>query len=178
MIPLKGEIHKQIVAMLKAATENKLPVYNSETLQNMPTETSRIEYSLGGAYSTGQMYRKNVRYKGEVFEETTTEYGSSLTITVMGPPSLVSKTMYQITGLIQSTGALEQYIDDIYLLNESLIIATVPFEKAGVLYHLGKIKLNVYFPSVYRAKLNYFTRIDGVAKIDDGKTVHTVVIKK
>jgi hypothetical protein len=160
MLGLRNEIHKQIVGLLKYATENNYPVYNTDTLVETPIETTRIEYSIGGAYSTGDMYRTERNVHGVYSEVTISEYGSDLNITVIGKPEMVDDTLYKIAGIFQSTGALEQYGLDFALLNETMVVVKAPVVKAGVIYNVGKIRVDIVYESEYTTKIDYFTDVD------------------
>ena len=113
-------INREIVLFLKSCTDNKLPVYNSSLLSKPPKEKERIEFKLCNFVSTGQIYKIKDTTGVSYDVKSIAEYRCQLIIRIFDDALTCAKITGQLAGAIQTFDYLEQYLDRLYVKNETM----------------------------------------------------------
>lgn len=162
MINIKSETNKQIVSFIKEAIgRSDVPVYNTNSLTNTPVEKERIEFRLTGFRSTGQIYQTS-DIVNELEVGSISEYRCRLIIRAIGFPEFSNNAMSDISGGIQTHGYLEQYVDNLYIENETIRVSYYPVKEDGVMYIMSQISVDCYIGIEFKREIDYFTKVEDV----------------
>lgn len=152
---------KEIVSFLRAATDNKLPVFNAS--YPIPNEDeSRIEFELINFRSTGQIYKDKDKSGSDYKVSTISEYRCQLNIRVIADEVTNNEIVTNIAGAIQTQDYLEEYINGLYVENETMRIMDFPFQKDNIINMFSDILVDCYIGIEYSNNINYFDRIEDI----------------
>lgn len=160
MIVYDDIINKEIVSFLKNCTDDKLPIYNASLLSKPPKEKERIEFKLCNFVSTGQIY-KTKDVSGVTYDvKSISEYRCQLIIRIFDDALNCAETSGQIAGAIQTFDYLEQYLDRLYVKNETMRISPFIVQKDNLITNFQEIIVDCYVGIEYKNKVDYFNRIE------------------
>lgn len=162
MIQYDDEINKEIVAFIRDCTDSKLPIYNASTISKPPKDKERIEFKLSNFVSTGQIYKihDGLPNTSEYAEKTISEYRCQLSIRVFDDVISCAQLIGLLAGGIQTFGYLEQFVDILYIKNETMRIRPFIVQKDNTITNLQEIIVDCYVGIEFSKNIDYFTRVE------------------
>lgn len=160
MIVYDDIINREIVLFLKSCTDNKLPVYNSSLLSKPPKEKERIEFKLCNFVSTGQIYKTKDTTGVSYDVRSIAEYRCQLIIRIFDDALTCAKITGQLAGAIQTFDYLEQYLDRLYVKNETMRISPFIVQKDNLITNFQEIIVDCYVGIEYKNKVDFFNRLE------------------
>lgn len=145
---------------LKNCTDDKLPVYNSSLLSKPPKEKERIEFKLCNFVSTGQIYKTKDASGVSYNVKSISEYRCQLIIRIFDDALNCADLTGQIAGAIQTFDYLEQYLDRLYVKNETMRISPFIVQKDNLIANFQEIIVDCYVGIEYKNNIDFFNRLE------------------
>lgn len=162
MLEYNSIIYGELVKFIRDCTGNKLPVYNGLMMTKPPKDSERIEFRLINFYSTGQIYKTTNKGGPGYAVGTVSEYKCQLAIRVFDDPQNCAVATGMIAGAIQTFPKLEQFVDILYVENETMKIKPFTIQKDNTIVNFQEILVDCYLPIEYNVDVPYFTTVENV----------------
>lgn len=154
-------IYKEMVSFLKECSGGHLPIYNALMISKPPKDSERIEFRLINFNSTGQIYETKNTISPNLYRlGTVSEYRCQLVIRVLDDPKSCALTTGKIAGAIQTFQYLEQFVDMLYIENETMRILPFTIQKDNTIVNFQEIIVDCYVPVVFEGEVDYFDRLE------------------
>ena len=161
MLSYDNPIYGELVTFIKTCTNGRLPIYNALMLSKPPKDAERIEFRLINFHSTGQIYgTKDDTGFNKYRVGTISEYRCQLVIRILDDPKTCALTTGQIAGAIQTFQYLEQFVDRLYIENETMRILPLTFQKDNTVVNFQEILVDCYLAVPFEGDVDYFDRLE------------------
>lgn len=164
MLAYNHTVYGELVRFLKACTGEILPIYNGLMLTAPPKEDERIEFRLMNFTSTGQIYGlKDTELPDRYEVGSISEYRCQLIIRVFDDPKNCAMTTGKIAGAIQTFGYLDQFVNMLYVKNETMRIAPFCIQNDNIVINYQEIVVDCYVGIQYGNDVDYFTKVEDIS---------------
>jgi hypothetical protein len=162
MLEYNHVVYGELVKFIRSCTGGILPIYNGLMTNKPPKEAERIEFRLINFFSTGQIYDTVNKGGGNYKVGTVSEYRCQLSVRIFDDPKSCAVITGQIAGAIQTFQYLEQFVDMLYVENETMRIRPFTLQKDNTVINYTEILVDCYVPIYYENGVDYFTDVKDV----------------
>lgn len=162
MLPYNHPVYAELTTLLKTCVADKLPVYNATMLSKVPKHPERIEFKLINFFSTGQIYPNKTIGTTTYKVGTIAEYRCQLSIRIFEDPKNCGLITNRITGAIQTFAYLEQFVEELYIENETMKVKPFSLEKDGEIKMFNEILVDCYLGVDFEGDIDWFDKLQDV----------------
>lgn len=161
MLPYDHIVYKELMNFFNICTGKSIPTYNGLMMNKPPKDAERVEFRLMNFHSTGQIYETKDVLSSNIYKVgTISEYRCQLIIRVFEDPKNCALLTGKIAGAIQTFQYLEQFVDVLYIENETMRIKPFTIQKDGTVVNFQEIIVDCYIPVVFEGETQYFTKVE------------------
>lgn len=161
MLPYDHIVYKELMQFFNTCTGRQIPTYNGLMMNKPPKDAERLEFRLLNFHSTGQIYETKDLLGANAFRVgTISEYRCQLSIRIFEDPKNCALLTGKIAGAIQTFQYLEQFVDVLYIENETMRILPFTIQKDNTVLNFQEIIVDCYVPIVFWGDVDYFTTLE------------------